>query len=230
MQHNQGVQMVGVGRIELPTPAMSTQAMACNSAEIRHFASGGSPEKHGTWRELRRVSPEFHRTDLNPRWAVAQADVLAKGKTPILPEPEGFGGFRDDPNGKQGQGSLLDGVSIGKPLGHTPGPWGVHLRFPDRVVPASHIDRPVGGAADDGMDLRVFAQEIASLHDRHRSREEVAANAHLIAAAPELLEASAEWIAYLDAPLGEEADGATEDALLQKMRAAIFKARGEVGQ
>lgn len=49
------------------------------------------------------------------------------------------------------------------------------------------------------------------------------ANARLIAAAPELLSACSDWIAYLDAD-GEEGDGNDEERMLAAMRAAIRKA------
>jgi hypothetical protein len=66
----------------------------------------------------------------------------------------------------------------------------VHPRFA-YVVPASHAERPIGGAEDDAHDLAYFAQEICALHhpDRHRSEDESRANARLCAAAPTLLEA-----------------------------------------
>lgn len=72
----------------------------------------------------------------------------------------------------------------------TPGPWAVHPRFA-YIVPLDHAERPIGGAEDDAYDLAHYAQEICALHhpDRHRSEIESKANAHLIAAAPDLLEA-----------------------------------------
>lgn len=58
-----------------------------------------------------------------------------------------------------------------------------------RVVPADHIARPIGGAADPQIDLETYAQEICALHhpDPHRPVGETRANARLISAAPDLL-------------------------------------------
>jgi hypothetical protein len=72
----------------------------------------------------------------------------------------------------------------------TPGPWAVHP-FRAYVVPAEHLNRPIGCDTDDATDLREFAQEICLLHwpDRHRPESEVKASAHLIAAAPDLYRA-----------------------------------------
>lgn len=81
----------------------------------------------------------------------------------------------------------------------TPGPWAVHPHFA-HVVPAEHVTRPIGGASDDVVDLRDYAQEICAMHwpDRHRSQSEVRANARLIAAAPELFEALREFVRACD--------------------------------
>jgi hypothetical protein len=75
------------------------------------------------------------------------------------------------------------------PAQHTPGPWSVHPHFPEHVVPAAHCERKIGGAADDAVDLRDYAQEVCTLglSRRHKTLAEVDANARLIAAAPELL-------------------------------------------
>ena len=74
--------------------------------------------------------------------------------------------------------------------GHTQGKWIVHPKFPNYIVPESHADRRIGGASDPEVDLSRYAQIIvtASLKNRHRKESECAANARLIAAAPELLE------------------------------------------
>jgi hypothetical protein len=82
---------------------------------------------------------------------------------------------------------------------HTPGPWVVHSHKA-YVVPAEHADRRIGGHRDKDIDLQEFAQEICALHwpDRHRNEDEVKANAQLISAAPELLDALK--MAYEDIP------------------------------
>jgi hypothetical protein len=73
---------------------------------------------------------------------------------------------------------------------HTPGPWALH---PDRayVIPAEHLNRPIGGADDLEVDLQRYAQEICAMHwpDPHRPAQEMRANARLIAAAPDMLNA-----------------------------------------
>ena len=78
--------------------------------------------------------------------------------------------------------------------GHTKGPWATHRHFPTYVVPADHAERPCGGHADDDLDLENYAQEVVNtaLFTRHRTKAEVLANAHLIAAAPDMREASRE--------------------------------------
>lgn len=102
----------------------------------------------------------------------------------------------------------------------TPGPWAVH---PHRalVVPLDHAHRPIGGSDDAAFDLATYAQEICALHwpDRNRLEQEVKANAHLIAAAPELYEALAN---LLDAV--EDANNADDDVIVAA-NAALRAAR-----
>jgi hypothetical protein len=102
---------------------------------------------------------------------------------------------------------------------HTPGPWSVHGTRAV-VVPTLHLRRPLGGHEDARIDRETYAQEICALHwpDRNRSEDEVQANAHLIAAAPELLE-----IAEMVLP-GVDAWGNEKQAA--KIRAVIAKALG----
>lgn len=59
------------------------------------------------------------------------------------------------------------------------------------IIPAEHEARPIGAHDDASIDLATYAQEICAIHwpDRNRGESEVKANARLIAAAPELLEA-----------------------------------------
>lgn len=74
----------------------------------------------------------------------------------------------------------------------TKGNWAVHPQFA-RIIPAEHIGRLIGCAADSATDFATYAQEICAMHqpDRHRPESETVANAELIAAlrneAPALL-------------------------------------------
>ena len=81
--------------------------------------------------------------------------------------------------------------------GHTPGPWTVHSHWRGMVVPAIDVEKKRGGAVDPDVEAREYAKVI---HERggsvypefYRSRvmrEEAVANARLIAAAPDLLDA-----------------------------------------
>jgi hypothetical protein len=88
------------------------------------------------------------------------------------------------------------------------------------VIPAAHEKRPAGGAADAQEDLARYAQEVCALDslDRHRSEEEMQANARLIAAAPDLL--AALQMAFLQ----NNHDMLLTGEELRKCRAAIEKA------
>ena len=119
---------------------------------------------------------------------------------------------------------------------HTPGPWAVHP-LNAIVVPAGHVDRPVGAHEDPQIDLERYAQEICALHwpDRNRGEWEVRANAWLIAAAPDLLEAlracaddleasvNAEYVGTLDYP-SQARKHERDLEPVRKARAAIAKA------
>lgn len=82
---------------------------------------------------------------------------------------------------------------------HTPAPW--------------HVA--------NGVQIRSERDQIAKVWMMRHG--EGKANAHLIAAAPELLEALAQFVAWVDAPC----ESAFSDSQLEKARAAIAKARGE---
>lgn len=103
----------------------------------------------------------------------------------------------------------------------TKGPWAVHS-MRAAVVPAAHLDRPLGGNVDREADLAMYAQEICLMQwpDRHRSEREVRANATLCAAAPDLFEA------LLDARTrlrGAGMLGGADDPV----NSALSRARGE---
>lgn len=93
---------------------------------------------------------------------------------------------------------------------HTPGPWHIQDDHGKRWIETNGND-----------------DTIAEIHRRRRmgsvySCEEADANARLIAAAPDLLEALEEFMAH-----GEQAFGHDFEVMV-KARAAIAKARGEV--
>ena len=58
----QHLPMVGVARIELATPTMSTQGQYPKTADFRHFDVPNRANKPETGREHGAVSPQFHRT------------------------------------------------------------------------------------------------------------------------------------------------------------------------
>ena len=105
---------------------------------------------------------------------------------------------------------------------HTPGPWFELKRS------TSYIDI-VGGsqASDEIPELEkggTFCTSVCRVHI-HAPCE---ANANLISAAPDLLDACSKWIEWMDSPGdGTEKDAADEDLMLEEMRTAISKAKGE---
>lgn len=70
--------MVGVGRIELPTPAMSTQSAGPESAEIREFPCSEERNGAGISREHRASSPHRHRADPFAEMVAARYPRLAQ--------------------------------------------------------------------------------------------------------------------------------------------------------
>lgn len=88
---------------------------------------------------------------------------------------------------------------------HTPGPWMVE-------------GRTVYALNEDG-----YNRFSALVQDAHTPGDELEANAQLIAAAPELLEALEQFVAWVDAPC----ESAFSDSQLASARAAIAKATGE---
>lgn len=90
---------------------------------------------------------------------------------------------------------------------HTPGPW-------------KNVNGIIFGA--DGYSLgerHYLAQPIGAGKTQRRDTKEIEANARLIAAAPELLEAALEVIAVIRNPEAQPT--------VDKLRAAIRKAKGE---
>lgn len=111
-------------------------------------------------------------------------------------------------------------------MSHTPGPWAV--KYGRAVVPADHMDRPIGASSNPEHDLAKYAQPIVYLpdHDWHRGDSELEANARLIAAAPALLKALRD---LHDECAQAGFDTATDFKWPARMRAAlaaIIKAEG----
>lgn len=91
---------------------------------------------------------------------------------------------------------------------HTPGPW--------------TVDTNGGGRFSNSIAAKVVASGlIADVSDWWYDVGQAEANAHLIAAAPDLLEALVELL-----PLADDEVSHTYDNVLDIARAAIAKARG----
>jgi len=99
-----------------------------------------------------------------------------------------------------------------------PGKYGASF-----VVPQADAGKRLGGAADATEDLTEYAQQICAIgHDhRHRTETEQRGNARLIAAAPDLLEATK---LLLDALTGNQLGCTQFEALKKQARAAIARA------
>jgi hypothetical protein len=100
---------------------------------------------------------------------------------------------------------------------HTPGPW-----------QAIGTDPAEGGdwfwiKAQPNAAMRGFTQEIGAVNGS-QSDPTQAANARLIAAAPDLLEAAA---ALVEGEFGLMPDASAFEAAMDRLAAAIAKARGE---
>src|SRR5687767_161280 len=113
--------------------------------------------------------------------------------------------------------------------GHTPGPW-QHCRITFETGDGSEKDRMkryVSDTIDRGGNL--FFAVLCTKADADYdvcwtgNGHDSAANARLIAAAPDLLAACHAALARLDAPLGKQLEGWQ----VEQIRAAIARARGE---
>lgn len=106
---------------------------------------------------------------------------------------------------------------------HTPGPWGAE-RYQGEINIVSCNKRDAE-EKDLGI-VYVLARGIGGMihGENFDDRSEVEANALLIAAAPELLEALQAMVDVCESP---DFDGAPSDAHMLQARAAIAKARGE---
>ncbi len=96
---------------------------------------------------------------------------------------------------------------------HTPGPWTLGAQYPDEIHAAQgQIAEALGG------------RWVGSSPYEYEVPAEVAANARLIAAAPEMLEALQDVVNYF---WGTEAPVLKEGDVESFVKAAIRKARGE---
>ena len=96
---------------------------------------------------------------------------------------------------------------------HTPGPWEIKRHYDPGY-------KFISAPKHSGL-----AQVVWCMEDEDRSPE-CEANAHLIAAAPELLEALEKVDSYWSSP-GEDDWVTHYNTVLQPVRAAIAKAKGE---
>lgn len=110
---------------------------------------------------------------------------------------------------------------------HTPGPWSAIQVYSDAVTVVDANGFEIVEAESIAI-LSEYSEKLKISHwgqskDSHRvlSEEEQAANAHLIAAAPELLEALGVVMHLCDII------GAPDGPALDMARAAIAKAKGE---
>ena len=130
--------------------------------------------------------------------------------------------------------------------GYTPGPWRAvrkhvceHILSTRRVSPntVQYITRPAFASFVEPLGLQVYGPDWKfGIHDQEKSSY-LCANARLIAAAPELLEALKSSIAYVAAWSGyysvaymERRDGVphpNHKTDLEKIQAAIAKAEGK---
>lgn len=109
----------------------------------------------------------------------------------------------------------------------TPGPWiqSRHDTNSGRVITlTAHAERPYGVAADSERcrDTYQFAIAYVGKHKCHFSADESAANAHLIAAAPEMYAALDAFLDNFNAELDDDQCEVYDQAMK-----ALAKARGE---
>jgi hypothetical protein len=112
----------------------------------------------------------------------------------------------------------------------TPGPWAVHKDFKTVVVPQADAEKHIGGSIYPDQEAARYAKIIAredgtEFPEFHRSRvmpDEAAANALLIAAAPEMYEALKELIRCVRG--GDETAGVSMDDALLDADEALAKA------
>ena len=102
---------------------------------------------------------------------------------------------------------------------HTPGPWRVVQRGPIVSIIDAQEDAPNGGDHPIGDIFALY-------RGLPRTKETVLANARLIAAAPDLLEALEDILFQSEQPIWHAVGGSVDEATMEDLRAAIAKARG----
>ncbi|HCL4064634.1 hypothetical protein PZS78_20320 [Pseudomonas aeruginosa] len=111
---------------------------------------------------------------------------------------------------------------------HTPGPWGIErLHGEINVISCNERD----GAAKDMGIVYVLARDVGGMihGEQFDDRSEVEANARLMAAAPELLEALQGMLEVYGGQYNDDClpKASTELELIQQARAAIAKATAQ---
>jgi len=118
---------------------------------------------------------------------------------------------------------------------HTAGPWriGESWRPPVGNMPQDHPDRDANGNVFWGYHISGSGEHgghiLPTLAAVHNFPDQMEANARLIAAAPDLLEALQDAVDDLLTSMRFRGDGwgCTEDELVGRYRAAIAKALGQ---
>jgi hypothetical protein len=117
---------------------------------------------------------------------------------------------------------------------HTPGPWMLHPRFPEYVVPAADSRKGIGGSVDPVQEHERYAKlihqvtytEHPQFHASRVTKAEAQANAHLIAAAPDLLASLKEMEQMLHLWMRDNT-GPNELDVLERCERALAKAEGK---
>ena len=107
---------------------------------------------------------------------------------------------------------------------HTPGPWN-YARHNDRFAPNYLVGKGQLTSPTAGYRVATVWGTVPGLSGP--SVAEAAANARLIAAAPDLYDAASAWVTHMDAP-GDGTDVTFEDEMrmMNALRSAVAKATG----
>jgi hypothetical protein len=116
----------------------------------------------------------------------------------------------------------------------TPGPWVVHGDFPEYVVPAADAHKRIGGSEDPEREAERYAKVVhfcdvepnVRFNQSRTVREEAEANAHLIAAAPEMYDLLGE-LADLSCEAVNEGDPALIGSFVSSAKQLIARIDGE---